>query len=187
MLVLYANGVAVRSSVMKAHTNDDTYYAEGFATVDAVNFASIGARQSGRWSEKGGKVSIAWTIGGTQELTRNGDKLTEQYSSWAPYAPVDGLRLDGRFSHAQGFGPPMMLTLRKDGTFTEDGVNDTMGGTMVNLDFPVHGSGTYEIARWSLVLRFSNGFVQSINLLLGGGDPTSTTTMVLNGYDFARG
>ena len=186
MLVLYANGVAARASLTKANTIDDTYYAEGFATVNPNDFESLGMRQSGHWSESAGTISIEWSIGGTQRLQRSGRNLDEQYSKWTPYASVDGLRLQGQFVHVLPFGPPMVLGLGADGTFTADEVNNSMGGTIVNPEFPEHGAGTYEISRWSLILRFNTGFVQSINLLLGGDDPKTTSTLVLNGWDFVR-
>src|SRR5262249_206116 len=148
--------------------------------------SSLGDRQWGRWTEQGGAISIAWKIGAAQQLTRDGESLKETYSRWTPYASVDGLKLEGQFGHVQPFGPPMVVVLHRDGTFSEDRVNDTMGGTIVNAEFPEHGSGKYEITRWSLVLRFGTGFVQSINLLLGGGDPANVNTFVLNGYDFNR-
>src|SRR5262249_12648208 len=71
MLVLYANGIAVRSAVAKANRIDDTYYAEGFATVDPNDLSSLGDRQWGRWTEQGGAISIAWKIGAAQQLTRD--------------------------------------------------------------------------------------------------------------------
>ncbi len=193
ILLLFANGVAARSSAMKDGT-DGTYWAEGFATMDPRDPSQLGARRAGRWSEHGDTVSIAWQIGPAVSLTRDGNTLKEQYSVWTPYPSVDGLRLEGRFERdlgAQvdipGYQPtPQVLTLRQDGTFTADGVDIIMGGTVVNPGFPEHGSGTYEIARWSLILRFTTGFVQSINLLLGEGDRADPDGLVLNGNYFGR-
>lgn len=37
-----------------------------------------------------------------------------------------------------------------------------------------------------LVLRFSTGFVQSMNLMLGTGDPANPDVIVVNGTDFQR-
>jgi hypothetical protein len=186
MLVLYRNGLAARSLVQKDGSVDANYEAEGFATVDANNPSSLGVRERGQWTEQSGKVSIAWANGEKVDLTRDGANLKEQYVTWTPYASVDGLRLDGRFQRVPPFGPPWQVTLRKDGTFAEDLAGETMGGTLVNPAFPEHGSGTYEIRRWSLVLHFGNGFVQSINLMLGQGGPASTSMLVLNGFDFMR-
>jgi hypothetical protein len=186
LLLLFANGVAARSSAMKSGAMDDTYWAEGLATMDPRDPSQLGARRVGRWSESGGTVAIAWQTGAPTTLTREGRNLREKSTLWTPYPSVDGLRLEGRYERAVSFGPPWSITLRKDGTFTSEGVNNTMGGTTVNPGFPEHGSGTYEIRRWSLILRFTTGFVQSINLMLGQGDRTDPHDLVLNGYDFVR-
>jgi hypothetical protein len=186
ILLLFANGVAARAPAVSSGAIDDTYWAEGLATMDPRNVADIGARSAGRWTESGGTVTITWQIGAPQRLTRDGKTLREQYVTWNPYPSVDGLRLAARYQHVPPFGPPWGVTLRADGTFQEDGVNEIMGGADINPGFPEHGAGTYEIARWSLILRFPNGFVQRINLMLGAGDPKNPPTIILNGFDFER-
>jgi hypothetical protein len=186
ILLLFANGVAARVPMVGSGAIDDTYWAEGLATLDPRNVDSIGARSAGHWTESGGKVTITWQIGGAQTLTRESKNLREPYVTWHPYDSIDGLRIAARYEHAAPFGPPWGITLRADGTFSEDLVNETMGGTDINPGFPEHGVGRYEIARWSLILRFPNGFVQSINLLLGAGDPQNQPSISLNGFDFER-
>jgi hypothetical protein len=186
LIVLFANGVAARSGLVKSGTIDDNYWAEGLAVMDAHNPDDFGYRGAGKWTESNGTVTVQWQAGSTDTFTRDGENLKQTYATWHPYTPVDGLRLEGRYEHPQPFGPPLGISLLRDGRFTEDGVNETMGGATINPGFPQHGSGTYEIARWSLILRFSTGFVQSINLLLGQGDPKDPGDFVLNGYDFAR-
>ena len=171
---------------MKDGSIDANYVAEGFATLDPSDPSKLGVRRAGRWIEQSGKITISWASGETMDLTRDGSNLKERYVTWTPYASVDGLRLDGRFQRVVPFGPPWAITLRKDGTFTEDLAGETMGGTIVNPAFPEHGSGSYEIRRWSLILRFGTGFVQSINLLLGEGGPANPSVIVLNGFDFTR-
>jgi hypothetical protein len=186
MLVLFGNGVAARALVMKDGSIDANYLAEGFATLDPSDPSKLGMRLAGKWKEQSGKISISWANGESMDLTRDGPNLKERYVTWTPYASVDGLRLDGRFERVAPFGSPWAITLHKDGTFTEDLAGETMGGTIVNPAFPEHGSGTYEIRRWSLILRFGSGFVQSINLLMGEGEPANASVIVLNGFDFRR-
>lgn len=185
ILLLFGNGVAVRASAMGKNI-DDNYWAEGFATLDPRDPSQIGARAMGHWTESGGKISINWQIGLPTALTRDGTNLMEEYNRWTPYAPIDGLRLDGRYQRVVPFGPPWEITLHRDGRFTSSGLNNTMGGATINPGFPEQGSGSYEIMRWSLVLRFSTGFVQSINLMLGQGDPANPQDLVLNGHDYVR-
>ena len=50
----------------------------------------------------------------------------------------------------------------------------------------VTGNGAFVTTRWSLVVHFSTGFSQSINLMLGQGDPADPKDIVLNGYDFVK-
>jgi hypothetical protein len=171
---------------MKNGASDDIYWSEGFATMDPRNLSDLGARRAGHWSEDGGRITITWQIGPPSKLTRDGKNLKEEYISWTPYAPVDDLRLDGQFQRAVPFGPPWSITLRKDRTFSSNGLNNTMGGNVVNPGFPEVGFGTYEITKWSLILRFNTGFVQSINLRLGDGPPNAPTDLVLNGHTYTR-
>ena len=180
MLVLFANGVAARASVMKDGSIDANYVAEGFATLDPSDPSKLGVRRAGRWIEQSGKITISWASGETMDLTRDGSNLKERYVTWTPYASVDGLRLDGRFERVVPFGPPWGITLRKDGTFTEDLAGETMGGTIVNPAFP---STARAVTRsgGGVILRFGSGFVQSINLLLGEGGPANPSVIVWNG------
>jgi hypothetical protein len=178
ILLLFANGVAARSAAIRS--GGDTYWAEGFATMDPRDPAQIGARRVGRWSEHNGTITIAWQIGAPQTLARDGRSLREQYTTWQPYPPVDGLRLDGRYQRIEEYATPWSLTLRGDGRFEASGLHNAMGGTAVNPGFPERGAGTYEIAKWSLILRFDNGFVQSMNLMVGENE------LVINGYPMKR-
>jgi hypothetical protein len=186
ILLLFANGVAARTSAMSSGAIDANYWAEGFATMDATDPSSLGARSAGRWTEQNGTISIGWQSGPPSTMTRSGEALTEGSMRWAPYATVDGLRLEGRYERVVPFGPPWSVALHANGTFTSDGLNNTMGGTTINPGFPEHGGGTYEISKWSLILRFPNGFVQSINLLLGPGGPAAPADLVLNGHDYVH-
>jgi len=186
MIVLFTNGVAARSNLVSGGAIDENYWSEGLAAMDARDPSEFGYRGAGKWTESGGKVTITWQSGSSVTLTRDGERLKEQYITWNPYPSIDGLRLEGRYEHPQPFGSPLGITLHRDGTFLADGLNNTMGGSTINPGFPEHGSGKYEISRWSLVLRFNTGFVQSINLMLGQGDPANPSDFVVNGYDFAR-
>lgn len=186
ILLLFANGIAARVPLAKSGSLDDTYWAEGLATMDPRQPDSIGARSLGRWSERGGTITIRWQIGQPTALTRSGNSLKEEYTTWAPYPSVDGLRLEARFQRIEEYVTPSWIALHRDGTFEENGVNVTMGGETINPLFPARGSGRYEIRRWSLILRFSTGFVQSINLLLGGDNPTAPPDILLNGYRYVR-
>jgi hypothetical protein len=76
--------------------------------------------------------------------------------------------------------------LHKDGTFNGDGVNVTMGGREVNPAFPEKGSGTYEVRKGSMILRFTNGFRQAIACIIDTANTGDARTVTLNGFPFQR-
>jgi len=76
--------------------------------------------------------------------------------------------------------------LRKDGTFTGDGVNLTMGGNIVSPSFPERGSGTYEVHKSSMILYFSTGLTHAIACIIDKTGNGEAKTVVLNGFPFER-
>ncbi len=136
ILLLFANGVAARTPAVSSGAIDDTYWAEGLATMDPRNVADIGARSAGHWTESAGRITITWQIGGAQTLTRDGKNLREQYVTWNPYPSVDGLRLAARYEHVPPFGPPWGVTLRPDGTFQKMASTKSWGARTSIPDSP---------------------------------------------------
>jgi hypothetical protein len=78
-----------------------------------------------------------------------------------------------------------VAVFHEDGTFQGDGLNVTMGGEIVNPQFPAQGSGRYEIRKGSMILYFASGYTIAIACIL---DPPagSTRTVLLNGFPFER-
>jgi hypothetical protein len=189
LLVLFANQVAAQVDATNSGLLDTTYPAEGLATLNVSDPAALARdRRYGRWSEAGGKITIQWNFGPPltcvreQEHLRGDDKM-----QWSALKPIDGVRLEGTYTRPSDFGLPWTIVLRKDGSFESDQVNETMGGKLVNSKFPELGAGTYELRKWSLVLRFDTGFVQSIHFNFdGGADPRTATRILLNGFPFDR-
>jgi hypothetical protein len=184
-VALFENGVAAKVDAVRTGLNDSTYPAEGLATLD-VSAPGANDRRFGKWTESDGKIAIKWNQGREDAVTRAGENLKDAAGIlWSRMKPVDGARLNATFVRPSEFGIPGMLALRKDGTFDADQVNETMGGKLVNPKFPEMGSGTYELRKWSLILRFDTGFVQSIHVMFDNDNPVAAKRIIISGYDFA--
>jgi len=182
---LFENGVAAKVDAARTGLIDSTYPAEGLATL-AISDPGPNDRRFGRWTEADGKITVAWNQGREDQLQRTGGDVKDAKGNvWSALRPVEGVRLARTFVRENPNGLPGMLALRKDGTFDADQVNETMGGKLVNPKFPEMGSGTYEFRKWSLILRFDTGLVQSIHVAFDADDPAGAKRMRISEYDFA--
>jgi hypothetical protein len=183
VLLLFENGIAARCDVVNSGLRDTTYVSEGFATLDVAGIKQPTGRRLGRWTEDGGTITVQMAQGAPLKLVRDGEHLKGEWS-WTQLKPIDGLRPAGTFIREGAPAQPQSITLKADGTFEVSHVNEVFGGTFVNPDFPVFGQGTFEIRKWSLILRFDTGYVQSMNLLM---DATpEPKKFLLNGVSFSR-
>lgn len=187
VVALFENKVAAKVDAKSTGLNDSTYPAEGLATMDVSDpKALLNNRRFGTWSEEDGKIRIHWNQGPEDVVERDNDNLKGNGILWSALKPLEGIRLDGTYARTNTIGTPPMIVLRKDGTFDADQVNETMGGKQVNAKMPEIGSGTYEFHRWSLILRFDTGFVQSIHVDFDGPDPEKAKSILINGFAFER-
>jgi hypothetical protein len=185
VVALFENGVAAKVDAVRTGLNDSTYPAEGLATM-SVSAPGANDRRFGKWTETDGKIAITWNQGRADSVTRSGDDLKDaQGILWSRMKPIDGARLNGTYVRPNEPGLPWSIALRKDGTFESDQLNETMGGKLVNPKFPEMGVGTYEFRKWSLILRFDTGFVQSIQVMFDTDTPASAKRIIISGYDFA--
>ncbi|HZE96585.1 MAG TPA: hypothetical protein VE981_06145 [Planctomycetota bacterium] len=187
VVALFENKVAAKVDARSTGVIDSTYPAEGLATMN-ISDASLlaGNRRFGTWSEEDGKIRIKWNQGAEDVVERVNADLKGNGILWSAIKSIDGLRLDATYTRPNDFGLPYLLALRKDGTFDTDQVNETIGGKQVNKKMPEIGSGTYEFRKWSLILRFDTGFVQSIHVEFVGDDPAASKSILINGYAFDR-
>ena len=186
LLLLWANGVAAKTD-LRGGNLAGKYQAEGFATMDVANPAAVSGAPFGRWSEDGNVVHIQWNIGAPTDLAKNGDNLEARSEKWTPFHLADGDQLEGTFVRKMEAGlRSQAIVLRKDGTFVGDGVNVTMGGSLVSPQFPERGSGTYEVRKGSMILSFSNGFTQAIACIIDKFPNGEAKVVLLNGFPFER-
>jgi hypothetical protein len=186
LLLLFANGVAAKTD-LRGGNLAGKYQAEGFATMDVGNPAAVSGAPFGHWTEQENMVHIQWNIGSPTDLTKNGETLEAKGERWTPFHLADGDRLEGTFVRQMEAGlRSQWIVLHKDGTFAGDGVNVTMGGSMVSPAFPERGGGTYEIHKGSMILYFSNGFTQAIACIVDTAATGDAKTVLLNGFPFQR-
>jgi len=163
------------------------YQAEGFVSLDVANPATVSGAPFGHWTEDANAVHIQWNIGGPADLLKNGSNLEGKGERWTPFKLADGELLEGTFVRKMEAGlRSQAIVLKKDGTFSGDGVNVTMGGSIVNPAFPERGGGRYEIRKGSMILYFSNGYTQAIACIFDKTNTGDVKTILLNGFPFEK-
>lgn len=186
LLLLFENGVAAKTD-LRGGNLAGKYQAEGFATMDVANPSAVSGSPFGRWTDQGDSIQIQWNIGAPTLLAKDGNNLQGKGEKWTPFHLPEGDVIEGTFVRKMEAGlRSQAIVLRKDGTFVGDGVNVTMGGSIVNPAFPERGAGTYEVHKGSMILSFSNGFAQSIACILDKTGDGAIRTIVLNGFPFER-
>ena len=184
-ILLFENGVAYRAEVLASGAMDSTVNAYGYATVDVADMKDPPGRQFGRWKEdrEAGTLTITWFGGQAVKYRRKGRDLVLEGGSVNRKESMDGLRLEGRFEAKQFIGPPIRLVLDKDGRFEEELLVNVLGGSIIDPAFPERGSGKYEVSKWTLILRFSDGTVRTANLKY---DPAKPGTFLLHTTELKR-
>ncbi|HUH62108.1 MAG TPA: hypothetical protein VLZ50_03875 [Terracidiphilus sp.] len=186
LLLLYENGVAAKVD-LRGGNLAGKYQAEGFATLDVTNPAVVSSAPFGRWSEDENAVHLQWANGSLTDLAKNGPDLEGKGERWHPYQIAEGDVLEGTFVRKMEAGlRSQWIVFKRDGTFSGEGVNVTMGGSMVNPRFPERGGGTYTVHKGSMILFFSNGFTQSIACTLDHKNSPDVQLVLLNGFPFER-
>jgi hypothetical protein len=186
LLLLYENGVAAKVD-LRGGNLAGKYQAEGFVSLDVANPAAVSGAPFGHWTEDGSAVHIQWNIGKPSDLAKNGAELDAPGERWTPFKLADGEILQGTFVRKMEAGlRSQAIVLKQDGTFLGDGVNVTMGGSIVSPAFPERGGGRYEIRKGSMILYFQNGFTQAIACILDKTPSGDVKTVLLNGFPFER-
>jgi hypothetical protein len=186
LLLLYENGVAAKVD-LRGGNLAGKYQAEGFVSLDVANPAVVAGSPFGHWTEDDSAVHIQWNIGKPSDLAKNGAELDAPGERWTTFKLADGEILQGTFVRKMEAGlRSQAIVLKQDGTFVGDGVNVTMGGSIVSPAFPERGGGHYEIRKGSMILYFQNGFTQAIACVLDKTPSGDVKTILLNGFPFER-
>lgn len=186
LLLLYENGVAAKVD-LRGGNLAGKYQAEGFVSLDVANPTAVSGAPFGHWTEDANAVHIQWNIGKPTDLTKNGANLEGSGERWTPFKLAAGEVLEGTFVRKMEAGlRSQAIVLKRDGTFQGDGVNVTMGGSIVNPAFPERGAGRYEVRKGSMILYFTNGYTQAIACILDKANNGEVKTVLLNGFPFER-
>lgn len=186
LLLLFENGVAAKVD-LRGGNLAGKYQAEGFVSLDVANPAAVSGAPFGHWTEDANSLHLQWNIGAPQDLVKNGAELDGKGERWTPFKLADGEQIEGVFVRKMEAGlRSQAIQLHRDGTFAGDGVNVTMGGSIVNPAFPERGNGRYEIRKGSMILYFANGFTQAIACILDKTNIGDVKTVMLNGFPFER-
>lgn len=150
-ILFFQNGIVVREGVITAPRSC-------YVTIQTADLATLPFNY-GRWRENktAGEVTVQWQEGPSWTLKREGDRLSLGDKKLLKLRPLDGLRLDGVFVHRTLEGKNVTLSLHRDGSFETGGLMEEMICQPPGGRPTLSGTGTYEVRKWTLVLRFSSG------------------------------
>lgn len=193
ILALWQNGIAYRGmhDAQPVFGKGLMSVLEGPAVVDAGGLAALTTIEDdryARWTEQAGVVRIPFPGIRALELTRAANGFTARKGTkWIRVEPVDGLRLQGTYAQpASNLTPEAWISFAADGTFEQGDLVHALGGPTNNPGFPARGKGTYELRKWSLILRFDGGFTQTIQCLGIGTKLPDAPALVLGGAELVR-
>jgi hypothetical protein len=152
-ILFFQNGIVVREGFITAPRSC-------YVTIQAADLGTLPFNY-GRWQENKSarEVSIRWQEGPPWSLKREGDALSLGGKKLLKFRPLDGLKLDGTFVHRSLLGTNIALALRRDGHFEAGGLLEEMACQAPEGRPTLSGSGTYEVRKWTLILRFASGKV----------------------------
>jgi hypothetical protein len=180
-ILFFANGLVAREGVINGPRECYALYNVGRLSRLPLNY--------GRWTEDkvAGVVRIQWQEGQPWTLQRSGTRLVLGGKALLQLRPIDGMQLNGTYAYRSVTGEMSQLEFRAGGLFSAANLIDSMScGTQLRPG-ALAGSGTYEIRKWTLILRFSNGAITALPLHIESDqDPQRVTKFWLKSHDFVR-
>jgi hypothetical protein len=149
-VLLFANGIAVRTGVVNGAI-------ECYALLPVANLTALPFNY-GRWrdDQAAGAIDVQWQEGPAWRMKREGGLLSVDGRKLLALRPLEKARFDGVYAHRPVGDPPTALALMQDGHFEAQNLTDNMtcdGGRPA----PKSGRGSYEVRKWTLILRFDGG------------------------------
>jgi hypothetical protein len=178
-ILFFQNGIAVRTGF----TNGPR---ECYAALPATNLQSLPFNY-GRWRENAATraLDVAWQEGPSWHLTREGSQLSLEGKKLLKFRPIDGAQFDGVYAYRPVGGEPSALRLTAGGKFEARNLTDSMV-CPIGQSAMRDGSGSYEVKKWTLILRFDNGVTNLLPLGIPDGEgQQGVTRFLVNGYDFS--
>ena len=181
-ILFFQNGIVVREGFITAPRTC-------YVTIQAADLGTLPFNY-GRWQENKSarEVSIRWQEGPSWTLKREGDALSLGGKKLLKFRTLDGLKLDGTFVHRSLLGTNIALVLRRDGHFDADGLLEEMTCPTPDGRPTLTGSGTYEVRKWTLILRFSSGKVTLLPISVPNEEDLQRVTRfsLRSAYDFVN-
>lgn len=181
-ILFFQNGIVVREGVITAPRSC-------YATIPAADLAALPFNY-GRWQENklAGDVSVQWQEGPPWTLKREGDRLSLGGKKLLKLRSLDNLKLDGTFVHRTTMGTDITLVFRRDGHFETPGLLEEMICQPPDGRPTLSGTGTYEVRKWTLILRFSSGQITLLPISVASDDNLQAVGQfsLRSAYDFVK-
>jgi hypothetical protein len=163
-ILFFQNGIVVRTGFINGPR-------ECYAALPVANLQSLPFNY-GRWRENAATraLEVEWKEGPAWRLVREGDRLSLDGKRLSKLRPIDGARFDGVYAYRPVGDEPSVLSFSADGKFEARNLTDSM---LCQIGQPAAktGRGSYEVRKWTLILRFENGAVGMLPLKIADDEP----------------
>jgi hypothetical protein len=154
-ILLYANGIAVRTGVINGAI-------ECYAAMPVTHLTTLPFNY-GRWREDPARnaIEVQWREGAPWQLKREGGSVSLEGRKLSVLRALEPARFHGVYGYKPVGDAPSLIALASDGSFASRNLTDNMfcGGRA-----PRDGQGSYEVRQWTLILRFTDGTVAMMPL-----------------------
>jgi hypothetical protein len=178
-ILLFANGIAVRTGVINGAI-------ECYVLMPVANLTDLPFNY-GRWRENQAtnSIDVQWKEGGAWQMKRDGGLLSVDGRKLLKLRPLEEARFNGIYAYRPVGDAPSALALMPDGRFEAQNLIDNM---ICNSGQPApkSGRGTYEVRKWTLILRFDDGAAAYLPLHVRNEENLAAVTKFwVKSYEFA--
>jgi hypothetical protein len=179
-ILFFQNGIAVRMGFINGPR-------ECYAALPVTNLQSLPFNY-GRWRENpaGRTLDVDWQEGPSWHLVSEGGLLSLEGKKLVKFRPIDGAKFDGVYAYRPVGDEPTVLSFTAAGRFETRNLTDSM---LCQTGQPVakNGSGSYEVHKWTLILRFDDGVTTLLPLRIPDDeqDLRKVRNFTVMSYDFA--
>jgi hypothetical protein len=177
-ILLFGNGIAVRTGVINGAI-------ECYAIMPVTNLTDLPFNY-GRWraNEATGSIDVQWKEGSPWQMKRDGGSLSVDGRKLLTLRPLEKARFNGSYAYRPVGDSPTTLALTPDGRFVAQNLTDNM---ICNSGQPAakRGRGTYEVRKWTLILRFDDGSTAYLPLHIRNEENLAAVTRFwVKSYEF---
>jgi hypothetical protein len=180
-ILFFGNGIVVRSGFINGPR-------ECYAALAVANLTSL-PRNYGRWREDKATraIDVTWQEGPPWHLTRDGDRLSLAGKRLLKFRAIDSARLEGVYVYRPVGEPPVAFAFNANGRFEAGNLTESMP-CRTGTPLIAAGNGTYEIRKWTLILRFDSGATQLMPLAIADAETNLAKVgkFTIGSYEFVR-